>query len=135
MTISCVIPTILDLNGHLRKSRNTVRYCRALCNVLLTSFQRRFYEIFQNCGILKQVEDLREEKLPFVDNIYLLASALDPLFSYHWIEIDVEMEHDEALTSRARHDTKRKIEELIVKEGQALARKDLIVAERESTSS
>ena len=46
VTISSVTLTILDLYGHLRKSRSTVCYCRALCNVLLTSIQRRFCGIF-----------------------------------------------------------------------------------------
>ena len=52
-----------------------------------------------------------------------MASALDPMFAYHWIDIDVEVEHNEAQTSQAQHIIKRKIEELIVKEGEALARK------------
>ena len=78
---------------------------------------------------------MEEEKPPFVDNIYLLVSALDPLFSYGWIEIDIEIEHDKALTSGARNDTKRKIEELIAKEKEALTRRDVNVSEREPTSS
>ena len=117
-----MIPTILDLNSHLKKKYfNVVRHCRTLCNYLLTSLQRRFYGIFQNCGLVKQYEGTVDP--PFVDNVYLMASALDPTFAYHWIDIDVEVEHNEAQTSQVQHNIKRKIEELFVKEGEALARK------------
>ena len=53
----------------------------------------------------------------------MTASTLDPMFAYHWIDIDVEVEHNEAQTSQAQDIIKRKIKELIVKEGEALARK------------
>ena len=92
---------------------------------LLTSLQRRFYGIFQNCGLVKQYEGTGDP--PFVDNVYLMASALDPVFAYHWIDIDVDVEHNEAQTSQAQDIIKRKIEELIVKEGEALAKKPLQV--------
>ena len=52
-----------------------------------------------------------------------MASAMDLMFAYHWIYIGVEIEHYEAQTSQAQHIIKRKIEELIVKEGEVLARK------------
>ena len=116
-----MIPTILDLNSHLKKCLNAVRHCRALCNSLLTLLQRRFYGIFQNCDLVEQLEGTGDP--PFVNNVYLMASALDPMFAYHWIDIDVEVEHNVAQTSQAQHIIKRKIEELIVKEGEALARK------------
>ena len=57
----------------------------------------------------------------------MMASALDPMFAYHWIDIDVEIEHNEAQTSPAQDIIKRKIEELVVKEGEALAKKPLQV--------
>ena len=44
------------------------------------------------------------------------------MFAYHWIDINVEVEHNEAQISEAQHIIKRKIEELFVKE-EALARK------------
>ena len=120
VSINFVIPTILDLNSHLKKYLNIVRYCRVLCNSLLISLQRRFYGIFQNCGLVNHYE--RTGDPPFVDNVYLMASALDPMFAYHWIDIDVEVEHNEAQTSQGQHIIKRKIEELVVK-GAVLARK------------
>ena len=40
-----------------------------------------------------------------------------------WIDIDVEIEHNEALTSQAQHIIKCKIEELVVKKGEALTKK------------
>ena len=52
----------------------------------------------------------------------MMSSALDPMFAYHWIDIDVEVEHNEAQTSQAQYTIKWKIEELVVKE-KALARR------------
>ena len=49
------------------------------------------------------------------------------MFAYHWIDIDVEVEHDKAQTSQAQHIIKCKIEELVLKEREALARKPLQV--------
>ena len=51
----------------------------------------------------------------FVDIVYLMASAFDPIFAYHWIDIDVDAEHNEAQISHTEQNTKCKIEELIVK--------------------
>ena len=48
-------------------------------------------------------------------NGHLMASAFDPIFAYHWIDIDVDAEHNEAQISHAEQNTKCKIEELIVK--------------------
>ena len=44
-----------------------------------------------------------------------MASALDPIFAYHWIDTDLEIEHNEAQTSQAQHIIKRKNEELVLK--------------------
>ena len=59
---------------------------------------------------------------PFVDNVYFMASAFDPIFAYHWIDIDVDAELNEAQVSHAEQNTKRNIKELIIKEGEAVAR-------------
>ena len=37
------------------------------------------------------------------------------MFAYHWIDIDVEVKHNEAQTSQAQHIIKCKIEKLVVK--------------------
>ena len=72
---------------------------RALCNSLLTSLQRPFYGIFQSCGLVKQYEGTGDP--PFVNNVYMMASTLDSMFAYHWIDIDVKVEHNKAQTSQA----------------------------------
>ena len=59
---------------------------------------------------------------PFVDNVYLMASAFNPIFAYHWINIDVDAELNEAQISHAEQNTKCNIEELIIKE-EALVRR------------
>ena len=67
-----------------------------------------------NCGLVKQYEGTGDP--PFVDNVYLMASALDPMIAYHWVDIDVEVERNEAQTSQAQYLIKRKIDELVVNE-------------------
>ena len=81
---------------------------------MLTSLQRRFYGIFQNCDMVKQYESIVDP--PFVNNVYLMASALDPTLAHHATVIDVEIQDNKAQTSHVQQKTKSKIEELIVKE-------------------
>ena len=80
-----------------------------LFNSLLTSMQPRFHGTFQDCSTLKQYKSIGNP--PFVGNFYLMASALDPVIAYHWVDIDVEIEHHRAQTSHAQQNTKSTIED------------------------
>ena len=53
----------------------------------------------------------------------MFATALDPMFAFRCIVIDLEAKFDEAQTSNAQQNTSCKIEELMVKEAEVLARK------------
>ena len=72
MTISYVVTTILHLNTHLRKCLKVFGFV-GLYAIPLTSLQRHFHDIFQNCGMVKHYQRIKDP--PFVNNDYLMASG------------------------------------------------------------
>jgi len=94
VTINMVLPTVLDLHTHLISLKSSVRYCRAIVDALLMSLRKRFGGIFENCGmsglLLPQQRSMEGVRLPFCEKVYLLASALDPRFYFHWADIEIQ---------------------------------------------
>uniref|UniRef100_A0A3B5QUR0 Uncharacterized LOC111606838 n=1 Tax=Xiphophorus maculatus TaxID=8083 RepID=A0A3B5QUR0_XIPMA len=66
VTISMVVPTVLDLNTHLLKMEETRMQCRPLVRAL---------------------QHGREE--PFNHDVYFFAAMLDPQFGLSWVDLDV----------------------------------------------
>ena len=114
VTISFVVPTVLDLYSHLDRCQGTSCHCRSLINALKKSLQTRFLGIFEKC---KMLGPFGGEMVPFSENVYFMAAVLDPVFACHWIDVDVVCD-DEEQTNRARSSTRRMLEELVVKEAE-----------------
>ncbi|XDV39249.1 hypothetical protein PO909_008513, partial [Leuciscus waleckii] len=85
VTISMVVPTVLDLNTHLLKIEDTRMQSRPLVKALRASLVKRFSGIFIKTNMAK--ESGREE--PFNHNVYCLATMLDPQFGLSWMDLDV----------------------------------------------
>lgn len=85
VTISMVVPTVLDLNTHLLKMEETRTQCRPLVRALRESLMKRFSGIFVKTNMA--MESVREE--PFNHNVYFLATMLDPQFGLSWVDLDV----------------------------------------------
>ena len=97
VTISMVLPTVLDLHSHLTMMKSKMRFCRAVVNARLLSLRKRFGGIFENRGMSNllpcQPQILKNGKnLPFSEKVYLLSSALDPRFCFHWADIDLQVD-------------------------------------------
>ena len=75
VTVSFVVPTVLDLYSHLHRCQATSRHCRSLINALKKSLQTRFLGIIEECKMLGPFYD---EKIPFSENVYFMAAVLDP---------------------------------------------------------
>ncbi|XP_037539816.1 zinc finger BED domain-containing protein 6-like [Nematolebias whitei] len=85
VTISMVVPTVLDLNTHLLKMEDTRMQCQSLVRALQQSLVKRFSGIFLKTSMAK--DSGREE--PFNHNVYFLATMLDPQFGLSWVDLDV----------------------------------------------
>ena len=87
VTISFVVPSVLDLYGHLNRSQAKSRYCRSLTNALQKALEIWcFFVFFDRC---KMLGTFCGEISPFSENVYFMAAALDPVLVCHWIDTDV----------------------------------------------
>lgn len=102
MTISMVVPTVLDLNTHLLKMGETRSQCQPLIKALHTSLQRRFSGIFVKAKMAMECE----EPMPFYQDVYFLSAMLDPQFGLNWVDLDVT-NHDATSLKKFREDVKR----------------------------
>ena len=75
VTVSFVVPTVLDLYSHLHRCQATSRHCRSLINALKKSLQTRLLGIIEKCKMLGPFYD---EMIPFSENVYFMAAVLDP---------------------------------------------------------
>lgn len=110
VTISLVVPTVLDLHSHLKK-KESVRYCQPLVAALMASLRKRFCGIFQNCQTAEGIAGNHDQ--PFSDKVYLIATVLDPRFSIQWVDIDVHIESDTDSTRRIRNEFKEMLQGII----------------------
>jgi len=104
VTISMVVPTVLDLNTHLLKMGETRCQCQPLIKALHTTLQRRFSGIFVNAKMARDSEC--EARLPFYQDVYFLSAMLDPQFGLNWIDLDVT-NNDASSVKKFREDVKR----------------------------
>ena len=79
---------------------------KQIVNNLTISLKKRFRGIF--VGVAMDSQDLPCDNLPFSENIYFLASIVDPRFNLRWISVDVGATPENRDTVRAemtgRHD-------------------------------
>lgn len=84
ITISCVIPIVLSLNKMLKDKMEQVRHFLPLVRALIKGMNDRFYGLLTKLDIKIQHEGGALD-LGFDDDIFLMATALDPKFGYHWL--------------------------------------------------
>ena len=89
VTISVVIPTVLKLNSHLRKIKESARFCRGLVTALTSSLQKQFIGIFKTSYIKKPPAEIAHLQLAFGQSIYIIATTLDPRFALDSLNEDV----------------------------------------------
>lgn len=85
VTISMVVPTVLELHSHLTEMDGEKKLCRLLTRALRASLKRRFAGIFVGLGMAED-EGL---DLPFSHDVYMQGAMLDPQFGLNWVELDV----------------------------------------------
>lgn len=103
VTISMVVPTVLDLNTHLLKMEDTRMQCRPLVKALRQSLVKRFSGIFTRTNMAK--ESGGEE--PFSHNVYFLATMLDPQFGLSWVDLDVNNGGNATSVKKLRDELKK----------------------------
>ena len=103
VTISMVVPTVLDLNTHLSKMEDTRIHSRPLIRALRQSLQKRFSGIFAKANNTKP----RGTEDPFSHNVYFLATTLDPQFGLSWVDLDVTNGDDLTSVRKNRDELKK----------------------------
>nr|XP_023679194.1 uncharacterized protein LOC111850022 [Paramormyrops kingsleyae]XP_023679195.1 uncharacterized protein LOC111850022 [Paramormyrops kingsleyae] len=96
VTISMVVPTVLDLKTHLIKMENRMQ-TSAIARALRMSLENRFSGIF---GRINMEEGDIDE--PFNHRVYFLATILDPQFGLSWVDLDVNNGESGASLKRFR---------------------------------
>lgn len=81
VTISMVVPTVLDLNTHLLQTVESRTHCRQLAIALRQSLLKRFSSIFARTKMVE--ENGNEDQFDHV--VYFLAAMLDPQFGLNWV--------------------------------------------------
>ena len=94
VTMSMVVPTVLDLYTHLKHQKQEACYCKSLVAALSRSIMKRFKGIFVSCQMASSTA-VHEE--PFSHKVYLLAAVLDPQFCMDWVDEDVVSDESEEL--------------------------------------
>lgn len=85
ITVSCVIPIVLSLNKMLKEKLGHIRSFQPLVRALITSMNDRFSGLLEKLGIHSQHASAAPD-LSFSDDVFLMATALDPKFAFHWLQ-------------------------------------------------
>ena len=85
ITVSGVIPIVLSLNRKLKEKLGQVKSFQTLVRTLMTSLNNRFQGLLKKLDINTQ-HDGGTRDLLFDDDVFLMATALDPRFAYHWLQ-------------------------------------------------
>jgi hypothetical protein len=88
ITISCVVPVILSLTKTLTSLYDQASIFNALVKNLLCGMHDRFRGVFRNLRIPPPTgfRLSASRDLSFDDDIFLMASAMDPTYAYHWLQ-------------------------------------------------
>ena len=97
VTISCVVPAVLSLARSFRTATAEGSNLTAFVNNLTQGLYDRFGGIFRNLNVasppgVRAVCTGRD--LAFEHDVFLMASALDPTYAYHWL-LDVPATFEE----------------------------------------
>lgn len=87
-TIGVIVPSVVSLHKHLKAHVRTVKYNIHLVKALLESLHARFNGLLQLLNILPIPENDEAETQTFGKVMYLVASVLDPVYGFVWLEED-----------------------------------------------
>ncbi|KAL1276314.1 hypothetical protein QQF64_035937 [Cirrhinus molitorella] len=107
ITISMVVPTVLDLNTHLIQMDSSKSLCRPLIRALQESLQQRFSGIFIALH-MTEPED-HSFDAPFSHEIYAQAAILDPQFGMSWVDMDVRTSGNTVAIRRLREEVRKSL--------------------------
>ncbi|XP_017263504.1 zinc finger BED domain-containing protein DAYSLEEPER-like [Kryptolebias marmoratus] len=110
VTISMVVPTVLDLNTHLLKMEETRMQCQPLVRALQQSLAKRFSGIFTKTNMAK--DSGREE--PFNHDVYFFATMLDPQFGLSWVDLDVTNRGNAVSVKKFRDELKKTLTDTLI---------------------
>lgn len=105
VTISMVVPTVLDLNTHLLQIAESRSHCRPLATALRQSLIKRFSGILVKTKMVEQ--NGKEDQ--FNQDVYFLAAMLDPQFGLNWVDLDVTNNENPDSVKKFREDLKRSL--------------------------
>lgn len=104
VTISMVVPTVLDLRTHLNKMEVQLPQIVTIVRVLKKSLEKRFSGIFKRINM-----EQGDPEEPFNHQIYFLAAMLDPQFGMSWVDLDVQNGESGPALKRFRDDLKKSL--------------------------
>ncbi|KAL0199462.1 hypothetical protein M9458_008002 [Cirrhinus mrigala] len=105
VTISMVVPAVLDLTTHLLQTVELRAHCRQLAIALRQSLLKRFSGIFARTKMLEE----NGNKDQFDHDVYFLAAMLDPQFGLNWVDLDVTNNENPVSVKKFREDLKRSL--------------------------
>ncbi|XP_050958759.1 zinc finger BED domain-containing protein 4-like [Labeo rohita] len=111
VTISMVVPTILDLRTHLIKMEVHLPQIVTIVRAMKKSLEKRFSGIFRRINM-----DEGDPEQPFNHRIYFLAAMLDPQFGLSWVDLDVQNGESGPALKRFRDDLKKSLTDLLITE-------------------
>lgn len=97
VTISMVVPTVMDLRTHLIKMELHLPQIVTIVRAMKKSFL-----IFRRINM-----DEGDPEQPFNHSIYFLAAMLDPQFGLGWVDLDVQNGETGPALKRFRDDLKK----------------------------
>ena len=115
VTISLVLPTVLDINSCLRKQSDLTSpaasvACKNMVRALRNSLQKRFAGIFRNYAMGSVPNEAMHLEQPFEDDVYLISTTLDSKFSLRWLDLDVQLNGEDETANRIRNRIKYKVQ-------------------------
>ncbi|XP_016407175.1 zinc finger BED domain-containing protein 4-like [Sinocyclocheilus rhinocerous] len=116
ITISMVVPTVLDLNTHLIQMDSPKSLCRPLIRALRESLQQRFSGIFIALH-MAEPED-HSFDAPFSHEIYAQAAMLDPQFGMSWVDMDVRTSGSTVAIKRLREEVRKSLTDCLIAEAE-----------------
>ncbi|XP_078026436.1 zinc finger BED domain-containing protein 4-like [Epinephelus lanceolatus] len=111
VTISMVVPTVLDLRTHLNKMEVQLPQIVTIVRALKKSLEKRFSGIFRRINM-----EQGDPEEPFNHRIYFLAAMLDPQFGLSWVDLDVHNGESSPALKRFRDDLKKSLTDLLIRE-------------------
>jgi hypothetical protein len=87
-TIGVIVPSVVSLYKHLKALTRTSKYNVPVVKALLGALTARFKGLLQILRIVELPTDEEADTMTFGKAIYLVASVLDPVYGFIWLEAD-----------------------------------------------